>query len=44
MMILLALYQKIVLSEDDLQEVTTQETNKILDAFKPYTVKGVTEH
>ena len=43
MMILLALhtlYQKVVLSEDDLQEVTTQ-TNEILDAFKPYTVKGV---
>ena len=34
------LYQKVVLSEDDLQEVTTQ-TNEILDAFKPYTVKGV---
>ena len=34
------LYQKVVLSEDDLQEVTTQ-TNEILDAFKSYTVKGV---
>ena len=44
MMTLLALhtlYQKVVLSEDDLQEVTTQ-TNKILDAFKSYTVKGAT--
>ena len=43
MMTLLALhtlYQKVVLSEDDLKEVTTQ-TNKILDAFKLYTVKGV---
>ena len=34
------LYQKVVLSEDDLQEVTTQ-TNEILDAFKLVTVKGV---
>ena len=43
MMTLLALHtlnQKGVLSEDDLQEVTTQ-ANEILDAFKPYTVKMV---
>ena len=43
MMTLLALhtfYQNVGLSDDDLQEVTSQ-TNKILDAFKPYTVKGV---
>ena len=40
LLVLHRLYQKVVLSEDDLQEVTTQ-TNEILDAFKPYTVKGV---
>lgn len=42
MMTLLALntlYDKVVFSEDDIQEIKTH-MNKILDAFKSYTVRG----